>query len=305
MGNILLKSGCFVFLIALGYFLKRKGFFGPLDYKIPVKMVLNITMPCAVIVSFAAYQPDFSLLLAACMGLGANCLLMVLGYFISRKQPRATRAVWLNCAPCYNIGAFAMPFVQSFLSPGALMGTCMFDLGNALICNGTSYAISLNILDKTKGLNLKRIAKTLLTSVPFVSYMIMLALTLFSISIPEPVVTFVTPIANANAFLAMLMVGMMLDLNIEKALFKEVAGIVAVRFSVAVAVALMSYYLLPLPLEIRQAIAITGFAPIGMMATALTPSAGGDPAIAACANSVSIILSVACMIGLSIVFGAL
>ncbi len=305
MGNILLKSGCFVFLIALGYFLKRKHFFGPLDYKIPVKMVLNITMPCAAIVSFAAYQPDFSLLLATCMGFGANCLLLILGFFLSRKQPRSTRAVWLNCTPCYNIGAFAMPFVQSFLSPGALVGTCLFDLGNALMCNGTSYAISLNILDKTKGLNFKRIAKTLLTSVPFVSYMTLLVLTLFSVPIPDPVVTFVTPMANANAFLAMLMVGMMLDLNIEKSLFKEVAGIIAVRLSVAAAVALTSYFLLPLPLEIRQAIAITGFAPVGMVATALTPSAGGNPAIAACANSVSIIVSVVSMICLSAIFGVL
>ena len=305
MGNILLKSSAFVFLIALGYLLKCKGFFGPADYKIPIKIVLNITMPCAVLVSFASYKPDFSLLIIVLFGFGMNCLMLLTAFFVSRKQPRRTRAVWLNCTPSYNIGAFAMPFIQSFLSPAALVGTCLFDLGNALMCNGTTFAISRNILDGTKGLNLKRIGKTLMTSVPFLAYIIMLLITLFHIPIPQQVVTFVTPMANANAFLAMFMVGMMLDLKIEKSLFREVAGILAIRFGAAVAAALAIYFLSPLPQPIRQALAITVFAPVGMVSTAFTPSAGGDPAVAACANSCSILICIPSILALLTVFGVL
>ena len=47
MLNILLKSASFVFLIVLGYLLKRCRFFGPKDYTIPMKLVLNITLPAA------------------------------------------------------------------------------------------------------------------------------------------------------------------------------------------------------------------------------------------------------------------
>ena len=89
MGQILLKSASFLFLIALGYFLKRIGFFGQHDYKIPVKMVLNITMPCAVLVSFASYKPDFSLLIIVILGFGMNCLMLATGYLVSRKYPPA------------------------------------------------------------------------------------------------------------------------------------------------------------------------------------------------------------------------
>jgi predicted permease len=53
MAQILIKSASFIFLIALGYFLKRIGFFAPTDYKIAVKIVINIAMPYAVLVSFA------------------------------------------------------------------------------------------------------------------------------------------------------------------------------------------------------------------------------------------------------------
>lgn len=305
MGQILLKSGSFLFLIVLGYFLKRIGFFGPTDYKIPVKIALNITMPCAVLVSFSSYKPDFTLLIIVILGFGMNCLLLLAGYLFSRKSPRRTRAVWLNCVPGYNIGAFAMPFVQSFLPPAGLVGTCLFDLGNALMCNGTTYAISKNILDGTKGLNLKRIGSTLLHSVPFIAYIIMLIITLFKLPIPEAVVNFVTPMANANAFLAMFMVGMMLDLRIEKAVFKEVAGMLVLRYGIAILASAGCYFLLPLPLEIRQALAITVFAPASMTSTALTPGAGGDPAVAACANSCSILICIPCILTLLTVFGVL
>lgn len=305
MGNILLKSGTFLFLIALGYILKRIRFFGPEDYKIPVKIVLNVTMPCAVLTSFAAYKPDLSLLVIVLIAFSMNCILLFISYLLSKKCPRSTRAVWLNCVPGNNIGAFAMPFVQSFLTPASLVATCLYDIGNAIMCCGTTYAISKNILDGTKGIDLKKIGKTLLKSVPFLSYFVMLLITLFRIPIPDTLVTFVSPIANANAFLAMFMVGMMLDLNIEKSVLRQVGGMLAVRYVAAALAAVAIYFLLPLELSIRQALCITVFAPVSMVSTAFTPGAGGDPAVTACCNSVSILISIPCMIGLLAVFGIL
>lgn len=305
MANILLKSASFIFLIALGYFLKRVGFFGPQDYKIAAKMISNVTLPCALLTSFAAYKPDFSLLVITLLGLGMNWLLLLSASLLSRKQPRSTRAVWLNCGPGYNIGTFVMPFVQSFLSPASLVGTCLFDLGNAMMCNGTTFALSKSILDGSKGLQLKSLGRTLLRSVPFIAYMVMLLVTFFRIPIPERLVSFVSPMANANAFLSMFMIGMMLDLQLDRALLKDIAGILILRFSASAAAALAFYFLLPLPLELRQALAITVFAPVSMVSTIFTPSAGGDPAVAAGANSVSILICVPSILALLMLFGVM
>ena len=305
MGSILLKSAAFIFLIALGYFLKRKSFFGPTDYKIPAKIVLNVTLPCATIVSFASYQPDFSLLLAVFLGFAMNCLMLLVAFFASKKYARATRAVWLNCLPGFNIGTFALPFVQSFLSPASLVGTCLFNTGNALMCNGTTFAISKNILDGSKGLDLKRIGKTLLGSVPFLTHSTLLIATLAGLTIPKAVVTFVTPAANANAFLAMFMIGMMFDLHIEKSHLREILGILLLRYGIAFSAAAVFYFFLPLPLPIRQALAITVIAPVGTVSTALAVKAGGDPAVAASTNSLSVLISVPCILALLAVFGIL
>ena len=298
MTDILLKSASFICLIVLGYLLKHKGMFGKTDYKFLSKIVLNITLPCATVVSFSKYPPDTSLLIVVFLGFAMNCLMLLIAYLASQGYQRPSRAVWLNCVTGYNIGTFALPFVQSFLSPASLVGTCLFNTGNALMCNGTTFAISKNILEGTKGLNLKSIGKTLLRSVPFLTQVILLLACILGLRIPKEVVTFVTPASNANAFLAMFMIGLMFDLHIEKSRLKEISGILIIRYVVAFTAAAAFYFLLPLPLPIRQALAITVLAPVGTVSTALAVNAGGDPAMAASANSVSILISIPCMLGL-------
>ena len=303
MADILLKSASFICLIALGYLLKGKGLFSKTDYKVLSKIVLNVTLPCATIVSFAKNPPDTALLIVVGLGFGMNCLMLLIAILASRGYQRPSRAVWLNCVTGYNIGTFALPFVQSFLSPASLVGTCLFNTGNALMCNGTTFAISKNILDGTKGLNLKNIGKTLLKSVPFLTQASLLIACIIGLRIPKEVVTFVTPAANANAFLAMFMIGLMFDLHIEKSRIKEISGILAIRYVVSFAAAAAFYFLLPLDLPIRQALAITVLAPVGTVSTALAVNAGGDPAMAASANSISILISIPCILGLLAVFG--
>ncbi len=94
MAQVLLKASAYVFVIALGYILKRLRFFKPDDYKLILKITLNITMPAAVITNFAAFEFDFSLLFAVLLALGSNVLLWGLGYLFSMKKGRDVRVLY-------------------------------------------------------------------------------------------------------------------------------------------------------------------------------------------------------------------
>ncbi|MBR4017476.1 MAG: hypothetical protein IKK11_06660, partial [Oscillospiraceae bacterium] len=94
-------------------------------------------------------------------------------------------------------------------------------------------------------------------------------------------------------------------LRIEKAIIKDVLRIIGVRFAVAIVVALCSYFLLPLPLEIRQTLVIVAFAPISMVTTALTVKAGGNPAMTACTNSLSNLVFIPCVLTFLMIFGVM
>ena len=304
MTDVLLKSSSFLFVMLLGMVLRQTGFFGPRDYIIPMKLVLNITLPAAVITSFASYRPEPALLLCAAVGFCLNWVVLGIALLCSRGKPRSVRAVWLNSVPGYNIGAFALPFVQSFLSPAGVVSCCLFDAGSALMCTGGTYALSGAILEGGGRISLGLIGKKLLSSRHFVTYAVLLALSLAGIAIPQPIVSFLSPLASANAFLSMMMVGMMFNVKLKAQMWKDVAGMAAVRVTMAAAAA-GGCLLLPLPPEVRQAMAIASFAPVSIASTALSERAGGDPALAACVSSLTIPISVTVIIALLTLFGTL
>ena len=100
---------------------------------------------------------------------------------------------------------------------------------------------------------------------------------------------FLQPIANANAYCAMFMIGLMFDIQLRPETLKAVASIVIVRNLSAIAMAAVCYFVLPLPLPIRQALAIVVFAPPSALSPAFTEKCGGDPAAASCVSSLCIL----------------
>ncbi len=292
-------------MMILGYALKQMGVFSATDYKIPMKMVLYLTLPAAIITSFASYKATLSMLLCVIVGFALNWVLLGLAYFFSRKRPRSIRAVWLNCTPGYNVGIFCLPFIQSFLTPTSVVACCLFDAGSAIMCTGGTYALSCGILGDKGSMSLKEIGKKLLSSVPFLTYSIMLIWVMAGLPIPGVLVDFIHPIASANSFLAMFMIGMMFDLHIDKTHMRDICGMLAIRVVIAIAAAAACYFLLPLSLDVRQALALTSCAPISVVSTALSERAGGDPAVSAAVNSLSIPVGLVSIIVLLAVFGAL
>ena len=305
MLNILLRSASFVSLIVIGYLLKRARFFGPKDYTIVMKLVLNLTLPAAVITSFSSSPVDLSLLLCTLIGFSMNVILLGVAVATSRSRSRNSRAIWLNSVPGYNIGAFALPFVQSFFPATGVVVCCLFDAGSALMCTGGTYAISSSLLGDKGGISLKAIGKKLTSSMPFMTYLSMLVLSILGIRLPDALVSFISPMASANPFLAMIMIGMMFDLNLDRETLRDVRGMVLIRVLASIIAATCFYFLLPFPLEVRKALCIVVMAPVSVASTAFAEKAGGDPAASACINSLCILISVLSIVTLLMLFGTL
>lgn len=304
MGVVLAKSSSFLFILVMGYLLKRCKVFGPQEHTVLSRVVLNLTLPAAVITNFASMQWSMQLLLIPIIAFGLNCLMMGAGMLASRRKDAPTRALFLLSCPGYNVGAFALPFVQSFLGPQAVVGACLFDVGNAIMCTGGSYAFTCAYL-RVGGekLTLKDIAKRLFSSVSFDTYLAMLVLVVAGVSIPQGVVDFIQPIAAANPFVAMLMVGMMFDLELKPGYLRQIGLILGLRVGAAVVLAVAMYQLLPFSLPIRQVLAVMVFAPASVIAPAFTVKCGGDAGAAGCLNSLTILAGVLGMLCTILVLG--
>ena len=124
----------------------------------------------------------------------------------------------------------------------------------------------------------------------------MTVMSLIHIPIPSVVTSFAGIIGNANAFMAMLMIGVGFKLSGGREQMGTILRILAVRYGVAVLLALGCFFLLPLPLEMRQTLTILVFSPIASAAPAFTADLGEDVGLASAVNSISILCSIVCIV---------
>jgi len=293
--DVLIKAGCFVAIILIGYTLRRVGFFKEGDFQVLSKIVLKITLPAAIVSSVANKEISPSLLFISLLGLAGGILYILIMCLLNARNSREQMAFDVVNTPGYNIGNFTLPFVQSFLGPVGVLTVSLFDVGNAMVCLGGSYSIA-SIIKSGGKFDVRKIANKLVRSVPFDTYVIMLVLGLLQVKLPAFVTTFAGTISSGNAFLAMLMIGVGFNLSGDRSQIKHIAKIIAVRYGVAIVLALVFFNLLPIELEYRQALALLVFSPIGSAAPAFTAELKGDIGLASAINSVSIIISVVCIV---------
>ncbi len=300
MQDILIKAACYIAIIVLGYVLRRTGFFGPETFGVLGKIVMKITLPCAIIASSAGKAIDVSMLAIVLLGFGGGVLYMILGDLVHRKRGKNARAFAILNTPGYNIGTFAMPFTSSFLGSMGVITTSLFDMGNAFICLGGAYGIAASVKEGS-GFDLKRIIKGLATSVPFMTHFTMVLLNLFALTPPAPIVSFAQIIGNGNAFLAMLMIGVGFNLSGDRSQFGAMFRILGVRYGLAAVLALIFYFVLPFDVEIRQALVILAFSPIGSAVPIFTAELKEDVGLSSAINSVAILISIVIIVILLVV----
>ena len=294
MEAILMRAGSFMAVIILGYVLKKVGFFKEDDFYVMSKIMVKITLPASIIVNFSQTKMEPSMFLLCLLGFGGGILYMALGWIMGGKDPDEKGFQILNLSG-YSIGSFTMPFTSSFFGPAGVVVTSLFDTGNAVIALGGSYSIGAMVKNREKKFSFIPLCKTLLCSVPFDAYLFMYVLYWLHLSLPAPVLNIAQLVANANAFLAMLMLGVGFKLSGDRTQMSKIVKMLGVRYGVAVLTAAAFYFLLPFSLEDRQALAVLVFSPIAAAAPAFTADMKGDINLASAVNSLSIIISMVCI----------
>lgn len=295
MEAILVKACGFLFMIALGFVLKRIGLFSIDDSGVLSKIVLKITLPMAIISNFKGLELSSSFLIAIVIGFVVHFIAIAMVLLVTRKMPAEQRAFYIINTSGFNIGLCTLPYMSSFFAAEAVALVCMFDVGNAIMCFGFTFAIAMMVSKGKENVNKKEIMKTLFSSMPFVTYLVMIILCAAHISLPESVYTVAGMIGQANAFVAMLLIGILFEPKFNKNEGKDMLGVFTLRMVLGVAFALCIYFLLPLPLMYRQILAVIVFSPILSVAPIYTERCGYNRSVAAVLNSLMLPFSMIVM----------
>ena len=240
--HTLIQPVTLLLIIMVGYAFKRFGLFGPRDYRVLQTAEFDLILPGAIIYSFATNPHDSSMLWISVFGFVVAFIPPVLIFLTTRHTPVQDRAFTMLNGSGFNIGCFCFPVVQAFLGTAAIVPAAMFDIGNCVMVAAGTNVMTQTLLHIQPGKTLgeqyqgnapvlpyvkpkdkdarrlarrakaKQILKGFLTSVPFNVYLLMIVVMLFSIHIPAFVPTLLQPVADANSFCSVFMVGMLMDL---------------------------------------------------------------------------------------------
>ncbi len=289
----MLKVAAFVAIIVAGHLAGRSRTLGPRPEQCVSKIVFTFTLPCAIVHAFGAAEFTHDLLILVPLGLACALIpyLAVLG--LTRRSERRDRVFYLlNCCG-FNIGCFCLPFVQTLFPAQLAVTTCLFDAGNAIMMTGGSYALTGLVAGKEPVEHPVRfVAKRLAKSIAFDAYIILIVLAVAGIHIPDAIVQFTAPIANANSFLAMFMLGLMIRFEIDRNKLAKVARLIGLRVVVSAVASVLAFSLLPFDATTRIVIVMLLWAPASAMGPTFTLWSDGDFGLAGLANALTIILGV-------------
>ena len=302
--DYIFKPMSYVLVIMLGYLLKRAGFFGKDDHRLMSKIMVNITLPCTIIQAFDGFERDTKMFIIVGIGFICAFVPILLMYLTTGRVEKRLRAYRMLNIGGYNIGCFSLPLVQAFFGNTGVVAACMFDTGNAIMMTGGAYAMTSTLL-RTGGEERESVSDVLLKfvkSLPFDAYMMMILLAALGAKIPSVVFTLTRPAGQANAFVAMLMIGMMFEPAGDRALLRETARELVWRYLFAAASAALVFFCTPFELVVRQTLCIVCFAPLSSLAPIYTDRCHSDTALASFTNSVSIAVSLIVMLALGLGF---
>ena len=292
MGEIAAKAASLILIIVIGYVIKRIGWVSAADFPKFSKIVLRITLPCALITSFNTFDITSNLLFLTAIGLLANLILQITGYLVNQRKGGIAQAFGIINLGSYNVGAFAMPYIAGLMGPQSIIFASLFDVGNSFGAAGIGYGWSRSVADEKQKTTLGGFLKLMFLSPLFDTYLILLLMRLLGLQLPDEVITFTSTVGGANTFLAMLMIGIGLELGLDAHRFKLAFKYLAIRYGFSLIFSILTVLFLPVSMVVKTILCMLFFSPIASMATGFTDEAGGDVETSAFMNSVSILIGI-------------
>jgi len=292
MEAIFVKAIGFILVILIAFLLKQLKILDKRDGQTIATIIMNVTLPCALLCNASGVTINVSMLLILCLGIASNIIMLMIAYLLSKNETSLNQGYYMiNCSG-YNIGNFAMPFVQTFFSGMGVAYLCMFDVGNSIMCLGGTYAIAGSVASAGDSLTLKKILKKLFSSIPFDVYILIFVLALLKIQLPDQILSIASFIGAGNGFLAMFMIGLLLEIKINPTEMKMVMQTLFIRLFFGAILMLIVYFIIPLPILAKKIVVLAMAAPITTVSAVFSKNIGYRQDAPAIASSLSIIISI-------------
>lgn len=291
-----------LFVILLGYFLKRIGFLEADHSTLLSKMVMNITFPAQILLTISNSSLSSDLLILPWIPVVSAFIGLGTGLVIFKKLPSETKGLMLMGTMGLNIGLFAFPILQGLFGDLGVQVAAMVDIGNAFVIFGIAYMVGDRFSPDGSGHKRGPAAtiKVFFKSVPLLSYFAGLIINFSGWSLPLHFQSWLGIMGRANQFLVLLVLGLVLSFDWRHHMKSGLLPLLALRYTLGITMGLLVWFLLPVDILIRKITFLCLILPTGF---AIVPNAmefGYDRDSAGAVMNITLIISFFMMWGLAI-----
>ena len=302
MSTIYYKTLIMVITIFLGWLLRRLNILQRNDAHVISKILMNITLPCVVVTNINGIELGWDILMAVIIGVLANFFFFAQTYLFSRADDPDDRVVKVFSFSSFNIGSYVIPLLTGAITPHAMAGVLAFNYGGTSFFTYGMPPVVASIAYGVKGESIgRRLWNSLSRNTTLLTCIVMITLSLLKLRLPESIVGVFRSIGGANTTLAMLLIGLLLNLKLPQDERGICLKIVAVRFSCAVVCGLCIWFFAPVADDMRRALTLTVFAPIASVMPALALHCGYNGSRVAVVNSMYMVVSVISMTAMTLI----
>ena len=287
------RVGSSAAIIALGVAARSLGGVQREDGGALLRLIFNVTLPAVLLTSFATLPISSGASSAAVVGVSvAHALLLFAASFAWDRRPPRLAALLAGASQGVNLGLFAYPLVTGVWGEAGLQTVVLHDLANQGVLLMLCY-LAFFARAAAPGASATRAIVRRLGNPCFVALYGAVLLRATGTAVPAPLLSLSASLAAANRPLALLTLGMLLDLRLPREQLANVAAVLGLRLSISLAVAsaaatLLGGLLSPTALAV-VCVALTS--PIAMLTIAYAAEFDCDVSLAAmlvnCSNFVS------------------
>ena len=295
-------------VIAVGYFVKRLGYITEKDGKSISKLLMHTTFPALMIVSTVRIQFKPDLLFIPLFGLVFGSLMMLIAWFVFKKEENDMRGLMVMSAAGLNLGLFAFPIIQDIWGQEGLSYAILLDIANTIVSFVLVYSVAQYFAAKratytpTEGSLKKAIFKKVFQSLPFQGMILGLCINVLGIELPSVVLNSLDVLAKGNKPLGLLLLGIYLNFGLKKHEIKAITKLLYLRYIWGLAIVVLLYYNLP-PSVLCSTLIVCIILPIGLVVLPFSDKLKYDARVAGLAVNLSLVISFILMWGLILGLG--
>lgn len=292
MENVNMQFTLSLLIIILGYVFKKIGLVKESDGEAVSRIIFNLTLPSLVISTFSTMKIETSLLLVPLISAVYGLVMAAVALVAFRKEKNKDKGMMSMLLPGFNIGLFAYPLVESIWGQQGLKYFGMFDMGNSVIVFGVCYIIA-SIYNHTDGagVDYRMILKRAVSSIPFMTYIVTLALNLSGLSYPGIILDITKTLSRANLPLSLLLLGIYLSFSFEQEYWVRMVKVLALRYGIGITVGLVLYWTLPFEPIFRYTMLLGFTLPISMSVIPYSVQFDYDKRFVGTVNNITIVAS--------------